>query len=190
MRIVVTTFLFGCLLLQPAVAQERRELGAHQHGHGTLNIAIEGARVTLELEVPGDDIVGFEHAAKTKGQRTAIDKAKALLSAPLSLFGFPAAAGCTMKLADVKIEGGQEDSDAKSNVGNKGQADHDHAHSEFRGDYALECSSVVNLTSIDFPYFRTFKKAEELEVNIITPKGQSKFEVTRSKPRLDLSGMM
>ena len=44
---------------------ERRELGAHEHGHLVLNIAIEGDRIEMELMAPGVDIVGFEHAAET-----------------------------------------------------------------------------------------------------------------------------
>ena len=66
----------------------------------------------------------------------------------------------------------------------------DHDHSEFHADYTLECSAPQNLKSIEFPYFRAFKGAEELDVNIITPKGQSKFEVMRRKPRVDLSTLM
>ena len=46
------------------------------------------------------------------------------------------------------------------------------------------------LTSIEFPYFRKFPGAEELEVNLVTTRGQTKFEVKRSKPRLDLTGAM
>ena len=45
---------------------------------------------------------------------------------------------------------------------------------------------MEKLTSIEFPYFRKFSGAEELEVNLVTAKGQSKFEVKRSKPRIDL----
>ena len=32
--------------------------------------------------------------------------------------------------------------------------------------------------------------AQKLDVNVITPKGQSKFEVTRSNPNLSLAGMI
>ena len=46
------------------------------------------------------------------------------------------------------------------------------------------------MTAIEFGYFRAFAGAQKLDVNVITPKGQSKFEVTRAKPRLDLAGMM
>src|SRR6185369_1509759 len=64
--------LLGLLFIASAVAspafaaEEHRELGVHEHGRGTLNIAIEGNKVTMELEAAGVDIVGFEHAAKTR----------------------------------------------------------------------------------------------------------------------------
>lgn len=176
-----------CMMLAPAHAQVRREAAPHQHGHGTLNIAIEGSRVTMELEVPGNDVVGFEHAAKTKAQREAVAKAKKQLGAPLSLFRLPPSAGCAIKAATVAIEGGSGDEAKK---GGHKHDDHDHAHSEFHAEYTLECSKITDLTSIEFPYFSMFKGAEELEVNIITPKGQTKFEVKGNKPRLDLSGVM
>lgn len=196
MRMVAMILLVGCCSAYPAVAQERRELGPHQHGHGTLNIAIEGARVSMELDVPGADIVGFEHAATTKAQLAAMDKAKAQLAAPLALFVFPAAAGCSVKEANVKIEGSEgskgDQKSAEVASGDKAHGKDDPAqqHSDFNADYALECTSIGALTSIEFPYFRMFSGAEELEVNVITPKGQSKFEVKRNKPRIDLTGMM
>jgi hypothetical protein len=83
------------LVLSPAFAEDQhRELGAHVHGHGTLNIAIENKRLALELEVAGMDVVGFEHAASTPEQKAAVDKAKGLLEKPLDVFALPAAAGC------------------------------------------------------------------------------------------------
>lgn len=174
-----------CFMLVPAHAQERREAGPHQHGHGTLNIAIEANRVSMELEAPGNDIVGFEHAAKTKIQRAAIDKAKLRLGAPLSLFRLPANAGCALKAATVKVEGGGKEDEKQA-----GHTHGDHDHSEFHAEYTLECGTIANLTSIEFPYFSLFKGAEELDVTVITPKGQNKFEVTRDKPHLELSGLM
>jgi hypothetical protein len=185
----IATFAAGivCLTLVSAHAQERREAGPHRHGHGTLNIAIEGSRVSMELEVPGNDIVGFEHAAKTKVQQAAMAKAKSQLGAPLSLFHLPANAGCAVKEATVKAESEGKDDAKKAGHSHAG---HDHDHSEFHAEYNLECGAIAKLTFIEFPYFSMFKGAEELEVNVITPKGQTKFEVTRDKPRLDLSGLM
>jgi phosphoketolase len=118
---------------------QRRELGPHQHGHGTLNIAIEGGRVSMELDVSGADIVGFEHAATTKAQQDAVEKAKAQLAAPLSLFALPKGAGCSVKEANVKIEGAEEAKDAPAGAP-KEQASG--AHSDFNAKPRIDLTGA------------------------------------------------
>ena len=191
-------------LLSPAFAEdEHRELGAHVHGHGTLNIAIEDKRVALELEVAGMDVVGFEHAASTPEQKAAVDKAKGLLEKPLDVFALPAAAGCSAAETKVVIETeahGDHDhdhdkGDAKGDHDHDGH-DHDHGdkaeggHSHFHATYALDCTSPAELTTITFNYFKLFAGAKELTVNVVGAKGQSSYEVSRDKPTLDLAGAM
>ena len=105
MRLPVLLFA-GALATAALAADEHRELGAHEHGRGTLNIAVEGNKVTMELEVPGVDIVGFEHAAKTSRDKAAVEKAKAQLAAPLTLFALPAAAACRVMEAKIEVENG------------------------------------------------------------------------------------
>lgn len=185
MRVMLLVLLgLGTALQADAAFAQRRELGVHQHGRGTLNIAIEGGRVTMELEAPAADIVGFEDAARTKKQKLAVEKAKGQLAAPLSVFVLPAGAGCKAGEAKIEIEGSADDR-AKGTPSKD-----DHGHSEFRVQYALECASPAGLVSIDFAYFKLFPGAQALDVNVITSKGQTKFEVTRAKPRIDLAGMM
>ena len=103
---------------------------------------------------------------------------------PLALFKLPPAAGCKSDSAKVEIER-EHDHDAKDHA----KAD-SAAHSDFDAEYTLECASPEALTSIDFQYFKAFPNARELGVMLITPKGQTKLEATRAKPRLDLAGMM
>jgi hypothetical protein len=183
------------LLTVPARAEDdHRELGAHVHGHGTLNIAIEGNRVSLGLEVPGMDIVGFEHAPSTDDQKAAVEKAKARLEKPLGLFSLPAAAGCTVAEANVAVEA--EHGDHGDDHQHEEKDDHDHddgaagAHNQFEANYALDCANPSELTTITFEYFALFAGAHDLTVNVVTAKGQSKYEVSRSKPTLDLGGIM
>jgi hypothetical protein len=176
----------------PASAQHR-ELGAHEHGRGTLNIALEGTRLSMELEAPGADIVGFEHPAKSRKDKAAVDAAKKRLAQPLALFKLPASAGCVVKEASAESEGDDRDHDkhAKTESGKQGAGKAaEHEHSQFHAQYTLECRTPANITTIEFDYFRAFAGAQKLEVNVITPKGQTKREVTRAKPRLDLAGMM
>jgi hypothetical protein len=189
------------LLANAARAEdEHRELGPHVHGHGTLNIAIEDKRVSMELEVPGMDIVGFEHAPSTDDQKAAVDKAKARLEKPLGVFSLPADAGCTVAEAKVAVEAehhhdGDDDGhdhDADHKDGAKDDDGHDeHAgHNQFHVNYALDCTSPAELTTVTFDYFTLFAGAHDLTVNVVTAKGQSKYEVSRDKPTLDLTGIM
>jgi hypothetical protein len=177
---------------------QQRAAGAHEHGLGTLNIALEGARLSMELEAPGADIVGFEHQAKTQKQKSAVEAAKKKLAAPQALFEFPAAAGCVLK--DTKVEIEAEDHgdhghshDAKAAKGKDQGAKEKHGdseHSAFKAEYIFDCKAPASLTTIGFGYFKAFAGAQKLDVTVITPKQQSRFEVSRARPRIDLAGMM
>lgn len=182
--------------VSPLNAAERRELGAHQHGHGKLNIALDGNTFALELEAPGADIAGFEHAAKTDADKAAIKKATETLEKPLALFKAPAAAQCKVSKAEVELETGGDHGKSKA------KHDHDHedhgkhakeaeaSHSEFHAEYVLECASPAEFKTLTLDYFAAFASAQGLTIEVITPKGQSKFEATRDKPVVDLSGLL
>ena len=182
-----------------AVAEEHRELGPHVHGHGNLNIAVEDKRVSMELEVPGMDIVGFEHDATTDDQKAAMEKAKTQLAQPLSVFKLPAAAGCTVADAKVAVEAehhhdGDADDDHDHDHDKATSEDHDHdaheGHKEFHVTYALDCAEPASITAIDFDYFKLFAGAHDLTVNVVTAKAQNTYNVTRDAPSLDLAGIM
>jgi hypothetical protein len=184
MRPFVLLMLVGSAASVSLPALAHREAGAHEHGRGTLNIAVEGSKVTMELEVPGFDIVGFEHVAKSRRDKQAVEKAKAQLQAPLALFKLPAAADC--RVTEAKVEFGADEDDKAAGA----KAKEEHEHAEFHAQYALECQSPVSITGIEFPFFRAFSGAEKLDVNVITAKGQNKFEVSRKRPSLSLAGMI
>lgn len=194
---------------------QTRELDSHQHGHGTLNIAIEGSALVMELEAPGADIVGFEHAAESAEDRAVVDAAIADLAKPLDLFVLPADAGCTVTAAAASLIGeddhhdehGHEDEDDhkdehaheddhKDEHAHEGEDDHgDHAgesgeesHTEFHAEYALTCADPSAIDAINFAYFKRFPNAVELDIQMISDKGAKGFEVESDDPLLDLSG--
>lgn len=180
-------------LAAPALADDgHRELGAHVHGHGTLNIAVETTRVELELEAPGMDIVGFEHEAKTAEHKAAIEAAKAKLKDPLSLFKVPDAAACKVADAKIEIEAGKGEHDHKDAHGHDDDGHkHDHgedgSHTAFHVTYAMDCAHPASITSIVFDYFKAFAGSQELDVTVVTAKGQNKYEISREKPTLELA---
>jgi Protein of unknown function (DUF2796) len=185
MKLSVFVAVVISLLSRPAAAEEHRQLGAHVHGRGHLNIAIEGKTISMELEVPGADIVGFEHEPTTPDQKSALAEAKAKLANALVLFAPAPAGGCTLDHVKVSMEAEHEEEEHEH-----AKEGEEHHHSEFHVEYALECRSLSRLTSMTFDYFKAFPGAQALDVSVIAPKGQSSFEVTREKPSLDLTGIM
>jgi hypothetical protein len=166
---------------------EHRHLGPHVHGQGTLDIAIEGNKVEMELVSPGMDIVGFEHVPTTDDQKAAVEKAKGKLAAVLDVFQLPAAAKCKTDTANVENRkethqpGEKDDDDDKPG---------EPQHSEFHATYTITCEAPENITGMTTSYFTDFGGGQLLNVNITTPKGQTQAQMTREKPTLDLSGLM
>ena len=176
---------------KPAEDEPQRQLGAHAHGQGKLSIAIEKRTLEIELEAPGADIVGFEHAAKTAEQKAAIAKARATLAKSLDLFKLPEAAGCKQTSAKVRLVGGgahdhgHGHSHGKQAPAKGGKAEAT-PHSEFQAEYTFTCAKPELLQAIEVEYFKAFPAAEALDVTFIGNKGQSQQKITRDKPRIEL----
>ena len=166
--------------------EPQRQLGAHVHGAGKLAIAIERRTVEIELEAPGSDIVGFEHAAQTAEQKQAVSQARATFTKPLGLIRFPEAAGCKVASAKVKlVGGGAHDHGHAHNHGKQAQGKAD-AHSEFHAEYKFNCAKPELVRTIDLDYFKAFPRAEKLDVEFVSDKTQTKAVATRDKPRVEL----
>ncbi|MGJ8627422.1 MAG: DUF2796 domain-containing protein [Sulfitobacter sp.] len=187
---LIITLLVPCALL----AQETRDLGAHEHGHSALNIAIEGAQVAMELEAPGADIVGFEYEAETAEDRAKLDAAIAELSKPLSLFALPAAAGCTVVSSTAGLHDAHHEEDEEHAEAEHTEEDHadeeDAEHTEFHAEYLLECTDPSAIDRIGFTFFETFPNAQEIEIQMISDNGSQGLKVERDAPVLDLSGLI
>ncbi|MBL0952545.1 MAG: DUF2796 domain-containing protein, partial [Pseudomonas sp.] len=61
-------------------------LGAHEHGVASLNAALDGNLLELQLESPAMNLVGFEHAAKSDADKAKVAAAKRELEQPVMLF--------------------------------------------------------------------------------------------------------
>ena len=176
----------------PVFAEDSRQLDAHEHGVGALNIAIDGTSVAMEFHAPGADIVGFEYVAKSDADLAAIETAIAALNAPLDLFVLPAGAMCTVTNASAELESEEAHDDHSKHKHDKDKHD-DHdahakkaAHTEFHAEYMLNCDGPDALNEISFAYFQTFPNATEVEVQLISSSGAQSFEATRDAPVLDL----
>ena len=198
-------FALTAVVATPAFAQEARQLNAHEHGVGQLDIAFDGDQIAMELHAPGADIVGFEYGAESAEDRAAVDAAVAALAKPLDLFVLTEVAGCSIVNASAGLESEEEhdahdDDHDDDHAADEGSHD-DHAdeghenesdeadHTEFHAEYLLTCADPSAVTDITFAFFDAFPNALEVEVQVISDTGATSFEVERDAPTLDLRGM-
>ena len=195
-------FALTAVVATPAFAQEARQLNAHEHGVGQLDIAFDGDQIAMELHAPGADIVGFEYGAESAEDRAAVDAAVAALAKPLDLFVLTEAAGCSIVNASAGLESEEEhdahdddhdDDHAADEDSHDDHADEGHEdeadHTEFHAEYLLTCADPSAVTDITFAFFDAFPNALEVEVQVISDTGATSFEVERDAPTLDLRGM-
>ena len=179
----------------PVFAEKTRQLDAHEHGVGQLDIAFDGKQILMELHAPGADIVSFEYAAESAEDRAKVDAAIVMLARPLDLFVLTEAAGCTIVQASAELESEEGQADHEDEHDDHEDADHQEknvgeaGHTEFHAEYLLACADPGAVTEITFTYFDVFPNALEVEVQLISNKGATSFEVERDAPTLDLRGM-
>jgi hypothetical protein len=165
-----------------------RALGAHVHGVGALNVALDGDTLLVELISPAMNLVGFEHPPRTAEQRAAVRAARAALEAPAALFVPNRAADCVLMASTVELDLSGSDEGAGADHGHEHQHQHsDHAaHQDAHAEYAYHCRHPESLDALEIGLFERFPGTEELRVQVITPRRQGAQALTADDDRLAL----
>ena len=99
----------GCALLAgvalAASDDGHREHDPHEHGHGTLDIVLEGEELVAELRIPAVNVVGFEHAPGDDAEREAVREAIARFANADAVLVPSADAECEIEGAEAEIAG-------------------------------------------------------------------------------------
>ena len=188
MRRLLLALPFALLPLAVALAaevhdhdHEHASLGAHEHGVGRLNAALDGQTLELELDSPAMNLVGFEHAANTPADKVKVAAVRAQLEQPLVLFSLPQAANCVLSQQELNspLFGDKPDADDDHDEADKDGHEHHHDHSEIHAHYQLSCSAPGALKTLDLAnIFNTFPATQKIQVQLISPSGQQGVEVT------------
>ncbi|WP_316015010.1 zinc uptake protein ZrgA [Roseobacter sp. HKCCA0434] len=204
----ITIALVATTAAAPLFAQQTREMDAHVHGVSTLEIAVEGTTVEMNLIAPGADIVGFEYEATSDADLDAVDAAIRTLLMPETIVTLPDAADCRLAEVLVHLHGhdehnhdaDMEEADHAHDHADEQEEDHDHGanhegehddaagavHSEFHARYVFDCQSPDALTAISLPFFDRFETAQEVEAVYVLDTGAGQAEITRDAPELTL----
>jgi len=164
--------LFAAGLILAAHSDHEAEAhGAHVHGVGHLAIALDAhGRIEAELDTPGDNVFGFEHAPRDAAERRIVQDARSSLLAEGLALRFNGEAGCRYLGGDIA---GVHEGEA--------------SHRDLRVSYRFQCAAPQRLTRVQTGLFEAFERFEEIEGVFISPARQEGFELTPSSPARRLS---
>lgn len=137
-----------------AGADEMHDHGKHVHGEVTVNIALDGRTLALEIDAPAAQALGFEKSPRDDRERAAVKAVDDWFRSGRNMLGVPPAAGCRLVRAEFtppKLGSG---------------------HSDYRGRYRFDCAAPQALAWVEVWALRRMQGLEKAEVNLITPAGQ------------------
>ena len=159
--------------------EEHASLDAHEHGVASLNVALDGQTLEIQLQSPAMNLVGFEHEARSEADQAKVAAARQHLEQPQALFALPIEAKCALQESelDSPLFGGHAHDEHE-------HAD-EHGHSDIDASYRFACANAEALQTLELgSFFGTFPATEKLEVQLIGPSGQQGAELTPSNSRL------
>jgi len=159
-----------CVVAVASAADEKFEQHVHEHGKVTLNVALEGDALSIELDAPADNVIGFEHAPRTDAERAAIAGAASLLQSGSGLFAFPPDAACKFLATELHAPEWQE-----------GQH-----HADYEARFSFTCGQPQHLEWLQLPLLAKLREVHQAQVNVVTARSQLQATVTSATARVKL----
>jgi len=165
-------------LALPAVAQQQQ---AHVHGKLSLDVAVDEKTITLSLEAPLDNFLGFERAPRTDEERQRVADMQAKLKAADKLLLPDPAAGCKLDkvvLSSAVLGWGDakaghahdhdDDDDDDHDHDHGHDHDHDHSHADIDADITFTCAKAAQAQFIDIKLFDAYKGIRSIDAQVAT----------------------
>lgn len=165
--------------------------GAHEHGVARMGLAVDGTRITMNLQLPAESVYGFEHAPQSDEEReTATAALAALRTGASNLVVFPAEAGCTLEASEVDapdVDGEaadpadddhahDEDHDHEHDDEHADDEDHDHEQGEVTLSGTFVCTQApAGAASLSFA--AALPEVEQVDLTVVTGFGQAAARV-------------
>jgi len=151
---------------------------AHVHGVAKLDVAVEASKLTVQLDSPLDNLLGFERAPRTDAERKRADAVVAQLKAADVMFKIDPAAQCTLAHVDL--------ASAALQLGQPDPQEAQEGHADIDGSFEFHCVDGKKATYLDVGLFQ-FSHLQRLEVQVATPSGQFKRDLKRPANRIVLT---
>lgn len=161
----------GAAALGDAAADRRHQHGAHEHGKVTVNVALDGTLLAIELEAPAVNVVGFERAPRTEAEQAAARAAAALLESGRGLVGVPRGALCRLEQASLEAPQWSGDSGG---------------HAEYHARYRYRCRNPQALDHVELWLLRHLRDLGRAQVNVVSATTQTTLALQPPAARVPL----
>ena len=176
-----------------AVAQtEIRRAGAHVHSVAAAQLALEDGRVDLMLQIPGANLVGFEHPPRVEEQSELLASARARLAAGDWLV-FSDGAGCatdiSVDMPGFAASGHEHDHSHDHEDDQHGHVHQDHEHdghdhAEFHLTVTADCERTPDWLEVRL--FDGWPDNRSIQLDAISATQQWRAELTAEQTRVAL----
>ena len=184
-----------CLLAMTgptAAAPDGHRHHAHVHGLWQMFAAMDDNRLSITVEGPLVDLLGYEHVPETKEERAALSRLKEALATPMVELDDQASCGLTDEI-DVQWPDGFEDGAADRGNDHDHMGDdngHDRERDGHTGDLALtyrfRCGSPETLGWIRYTGFASYPAVQDVEAVFVGDQGQNAARLSPSTPKLSI----
>jgi Protein of unknown function (DUF2796) len=166
------------LLTRPTLAEEFEQHPPHEHGKVTINAALDGNQLVIELDSPAVNVVGFEHEPRNDDERAAVSAAGKLLRDGRGLFAMPKEARCQFEKAEIKAPRWETTDDVPGQPEAPGQ------HADYEARFTYHCWSPGHLSWLEPALLDKLRNVTEARLNIATPRGQQSEVATSGHARV------
>ena len=175
-------------------SSETRSAEAHIHGDAELAVVVDADVVTIELETPLYNLLGFEHHPKTAAQKAKVEMAEDQLQKGEALFVFNANAKCNLISESKAVHLFDEDHHDDEHDEHDDDEHHDEhldeqedSHKDVLLQYQYRCTKPSSLENVSINLFEFFEDMSDIDVTYLGPSTQKQVSLTRKNTQMDLS---
>lgn len=160
----------------------------HVHGEAQLKMVIDQGFLRLDLTLPAESVIGFEHEPRNKDEMKAVSNAKSQLAKP-ALFTFYKITGFFKKESLHKLNHLKQDVHfTHDEIRSEDHDDHDHeeGHSEFTLTIEYEFPEESRLTALSTQVFDLFNHLETIDLTLVSNGNAQAIKWESKYPKLNL----
>jgi Protein of unknown function (DUF2796) len=154
---------------------------AHEHGVVRLDVAVDGNKLSIELDAPLDSLLGFERAPRTDAEKRAAAAVLVQLRSPQPPFTPDAAAGCKWQSSEVLAPVLEAGADKAPSTKPK------EVHADLTATFRYTCSQPQQLRVLDVGLFEAYARMQRIDAQVVGNAGQSKATLRRPQRVLKLA---